>query len=194
VKNLTRKEQIRLVAENMFRQKGYAATSMRHLAKAIGIEAASLYNHISSKEDLLKDICFESAAEFFNAINDVQKLELPPDEKLAAAIMAHVKVVTSNLNGSAVFLHEWRFLSEPHRSEYKKVRKAYRQEFRNILNEGVKKGYFKPVDTKLYSLSILSALHWIYDWYNPSGELSPEDLGRQFSYVLLEGVRKSSTK
>jgi len=190
VKTLSRKEQIRIVAEELFKKRGYAATSMRHLAEAVGIQAASLYNHYKSKELLLRDICFDIADLFFTEINKVKDLDLPPDKKLEMAIKVHILVVTNNMNSAAVFLHEWRFLEKEQLNEYIEIRRKYRQVFVNILEEGVVQGYFKAVDTSLYSLSILSAINWVYDWYNPNGPLSPEELATQFTYILLEGVRK----
>ncbi len=199
MKTLSRKEQIRIVAEELFKKRGYAATSMRHLAEAVGIQAASLYNHYKSKELLLRDICFDIADLFFTEINKVKDLDLPPDKKLEMAIKVHILVVTNNMNSAAVFLHEWRFLEKEQLNEYIEIRRKYRQVFVNILEEGVVQGYFKAVDTSLYSLSILSAINWVYDWYNPNGPLSPEELATQFTYkelatqftyILLEGVRK----
>ena len=114
---MSRKDQIREIAQAMFREKGYAATSMRDLAAAVGIEAASLYNHIKSKEELLKEICYDCAEEFFTAINTVISSNVNADLKLTLAIQEHVKVVTNNLDGSAVFLHEWRVFNGTHPSE-----------------------------------------------------------------------------
>lgn len=185
-----RKEQIQEIAQNMFRERGYTATSMRDLANAVGIEAASLYNHIKSKEEILQNICFGIADEFFQAINKVKILDLPPDKKLTMAIKEHVLVITNNLDAAAVFLHEWRFLSEPHLGNFKRMRNNYEKEFQKILSDGVELRIFKPMSSKLYCLALFSSLNWIYDWYNPSGELSPQQLGEQFSYLMLEGIKR----
>lgn len=189
-RELNRKEQIRQVAQNMFREKGYAATSMRDLANEVGIEAASLYNHIRSKELLLKEICLDTADEFFSAIVKVETQELRADMKLAALIQEHIKVIVTNIDGAAVFLHEWRFLKEPHFSEVKAKRRTYRKKFEAIVNQGVEEGIFKQVDPKIFSLVVLSALNWVYDWFKADGPLSGDDLARQFSYLILEGIKK----
>lgn len=190
MKKLSRKEQIIKVAQNMFREKGYAGTSMRDLANAVGIEAASLYNHIKSKEDLLLHICLDVSQDFFDALDEIKDVEMPAAEKLTLVIEKHVTIVTQNLDGAAVFLHEWRFLQKDNFNRLKNIRKRYRAEFQKIVQAGVEEGVFKNINPKLYSLSVLSALNWIYDWYNPEGELSPTDLAKQFSYILLEGLKK----
>ncbi len=86
-----RKDQIRVKAQALFRERGYSATSMRDLAETLGIEAASLYNHISSKEELLQQICFSMAEQFFVALEPVATSSLPPKEKLLAGIEAHLE-------------------------------------------------------------------------------------------------------
>ena len=63
-KRASKKELILQKAAAMFREKGFAATSMRDLAETVGIEAASLYNHIRSKNEILEAICFDVANSF----------------------------------------------------------------------------------------------------------------------------------
>lgn len=200
---MTRKEQIHQVARGMFRERGYMATSMRDIAKAVGIEAASLYNHIKSKEEILWNTCESIADELIANLDEVKDRDLPADKKLTQAIVSHIEIVAQNLDAAAVAFHEYRFLDEkggkrdPNGGHYKKfmaMRKYYRHNFQKIIQTGVEEGLFQPVDSKLFSLALFSAMNWIYNWYDPEGILTPKQLGQQFAFIMLEGVRKRSNK
>ena len=137
-KGIQRKNQITDVATNKFREKGYRAVSMRELADHVGIEAASFYNHFDSKESILKEICFRMAHEFFNGIEEALQEEHAPDKMLALAIKSHISVITENTDASAVFFHDWRYLSEPYLSEFKELRLKYENIYREIIKCNVK--------------------------------------------------------
>jgi len=185
-----RKEQLLEVAAKLFKQRGYAATSMRDLAAELGIEAASLYHHIKSKEEILETICFDLASKFSNVIAEVNDIYFNAEEKLRTAIKNHVLIITQNTNQSAVFLHEWRNLSEPKLSEFKELRDAYEKGIRVILKDGMNEDVFDNVDEKFASLTILSTVNWINEWFKPNGKMSTEEIAQNLSDFILGGLRK----
>src|SRR6187399_2050658 len=104
--NLSRKEQVIRKAAELFREKGYAASSMRDLAQKLGIEAASLYSHIKSKEEILINLCFDMATEFRKSLDEVEKQNATSIDKLRNGIIAHIQVMAKDLTASAVFMNE----------------------------------------------------------------------------------------
>lgn len=185
-----RKQQIEEKATTLFRERGYAATSMRDLAQVLGIEAASLYSHIKSKEEILQKICFRMADEFFEAWKDVESVQTSAGDKISKAAIAHVKVITRNTDASAVFFNEWRHLSEPHLSDFLAMRDDYEGRFIQIIKDGMTSGEFEQVDAKFMMLTILSSLNWTHNWYKPGGSLTPEEIGVRLSNLVLNGLNK----
>ena len=92
----TTKQRVRQVAQKLFRERGYAAVGMRELAKEVGIQAPSLYNHYKSKDDLLREICFDMAKYFFEAFDKAVATEEKFQRKLKAVIKAHIGVIASS--------------------------------------------------------------------------------------------------
>jgi TetR/AcrR family transcriptional regulator, cholesterol catabolism regulator len=188
--NTTRKEQITDTAATLFSQRGYMATSMRDIAEKMGIEAASLYNHISSKEDILHAICFDMAQQFLNTIDEVNDIYFDAEQKLRMAIQNHVTILTANLTKSKVFLHEWRYLTTENKAEFITQRDKYEKGFTVILQNGEDENLFKEVDKKFAVLNILSSLNWITEWYKPDGSMTAEEIAKKLSDFILMGLSK----
>ncbi len=191
MKVIARRNQIREKAQTLFRERGYAATSMRDLADSLGIEAASLYNHIASKEEILQEICFRMAEEFFSAIEPIVESGRGPKEKLRAATEAHLAVIAANADASAVFLHEWRHMGEPFLGDFKLMRRRYEQIFRKIIEDGIAKKVFREVDPVLVTRTLLSATNWTYESHKShgsAGKLSPAEIGDIVTTILIEGI------
>lgn len=190
IENKSRKEHIQEVAEKLFREKGYTATSMRLLAASLGIEPASLYSHIKSKEEILETICFSMAAQFFNSILEIKNNTLPADTKLRAFILAHIKVVLNNINASAVFFHDWKHLSSPAKENFVEMRKTYEQEFRKVLKQGMDENTFKVNDINFTVLTIFSALNMTHEWYKSNGKWQSDEIGNKLADLLINGIAK----
>ena len=190
--NLSRKEQVIRSAAELFREKGYAASSMRDLAQKLGIEAASLYSHIKSKEEILRQLCFDMAAEFRKSLQEVEKLNVSSSEKLKLGIIGHIQVMAKDLTASAVFMNEHRHLSQPYLRDFLLLRINYINRFKAIIEEGARQGEFKDdIDKKLAVMTLFSSLNWMPMWYDPSSTIDPQNLGHQLADMLVNGLKKN---
>lgn len=185
-----RKEQLLAAAAKLFKQKGYATTTMRDLAAEVGIEAASIYHHLKSKEEILELICFEMANQLTTAIAEVNDIYFNAEERLRMAIKGHVRILTQHPNYSAVFIQDWKHLSAEKLAEFIALRDAYEKGFRVIVKEGMDEDVFDQVDEKFAALTILSALNWINEWYSPEGKMSADEIATKLSDFIMGGLRK----
>ena len=187
---INRKEQITETAAKLFRKKGYMATTMRDLAAELGIEAASIYHHVKSKEELLETICFDMANKFILNAKEVNDIYFNAEEKLRLAIKLHIETITMNQNKSAVFLQEWRNLSEPNLSKFKMLRDQYENQFTIIIIDGENEDIFDFVDKKFAVLSILSTINFVNEWYKPDGKMNAAEIAEKLSNFILGGLKK----
>lgn len=187
---INRKEQLLAAAAKLFKQKGYATTTMRDLAAEVGIEAASIYHHLKSKEEILELICFDMADKLSTAIQEVNDIYFNAEERLRMAIKSHVRILTQHPNYSAVFIHDWKHLSSEKLSQFIALRDAYEKGFRLIVKEGINEDVFDQVDERFAALTILSTLNWINEWYNPEGKMTADEIAVKLSDFIMGGLRK----
>lgn len=187
---LQRRDQVLSVAARLFSERGYRGTSMQHLAESLGILRGSIYAHIASKEDLLFEIVDRGADRFITRMEEVIASEVSPEVKLQKAIEAHVTTVAEHLEASTVFLNDWKFLSPERRDEIQAKRDLYEELIREIVEEGIEWGVFdESLDAKFASLLVLSAVNWIYQWFDPTGEFTPQQIAQTFSAMILDGFK-----
>ena len=185
---LTRLEEIIEIATDLFKAKGYIGTSMRDLADAVGMEAASLYSHVDSKDELLQNICFRMAEKFMQSIEQVTSTpNCTYTELLEMIINAHVRVITEDINATAVFWNEWKYLSEPAQTELSQLQIDYEHKLKAILEAGVATGEFRIDDTTFTTMAMLSTLNGLQKWRTYS--MPPEDLGCAFADIFINGIK-----
>ncbi len=177
------------VSVRLFGQQGYSGTSMRDIAKAVGVLPGSLYAHISSKEMLLLEIVDEGIDAFLAAVEPIVDLGVPAAERLRRAIRAHVAVVADNPEWALVVFHQWRFLVEPALGKAIAKRRRYETAFIRIFEAGIAEGTFdKTLNKRIAVLTILGALNWTPEWYSAQGTASPDELGDMMADALLSGM------
>jgi AcrR family transcriptional regulator len=189
----TRRREIEDAASTLFRERGYSGTSVRDIARALDIQGASLYAHVTSKEDVLWSIVERTASRFEAAADAALSGADPwpvagPGSRLAALVRAHVGIITDDVERASVFVSEWRSLATDRRAEIARRRDEYEHRFRTVIAEGIAAGTFAPVDPALAATFILTALNGIVTWYDPAGRLSPAAVAATYADLALRAV------
>jgi len=189
-KNGTKKEVIIEKASRLFREKGFGAASMRDLAEHVGVEAASLYNHIQSKSEILQTICFRVANKFMTNLETVESSPQSTLKKMEDVIRLHIRMMLDQYEFVYIADHEWRHLPEPYLSNFLSQRRSYRKRLGNIIEDGITRGEMKDIDPYVAVLIILSAISGIDSWQRSRKSTSAEDLESNMVKYLIEGLKK----
>lgn len=190
-KNGSKKEVITQKASLLFRKKGFPATSMRDIAEAIGIEAPSLYNHIESKNEILKDICFSIARLFTGNLREVELSGQSYLSKIESIIRFHISMVVEEYENVYISDHEWKHLPEPFLADFKNQRRNYRSRLAAILQKGIDNKEIVIVNPYVAVLTILSAISGIESWHRSAKKVDAKSLEENMVKILIEGLRNS---
>ena len=177
-------------AAKLFKQKGFGGTSMRDLASEVGIEAASMYNHIKSKDEILELICFRVSGIYISQLAEIEATQSAYGDKIKALIRLHIRLMIEDGAAVSVANHDWKYLREPALTEFKQARKQYEQGCAALIEQGIAAGEFQPVNVSVALFTILSAVRWVELWYRPGRELSAEELEAHIITMLLTGLEK----
>ena len=189
-KKASKKEFILKKAAQMFREKGFAATSMRDLAETVGIEAASLYNHIRSKNEMLETICFDVANRFTMFMDELDANNQGSIKKIETLLRFHIKQMIESFEEVIVCDREWKHLDEPYLSNFHNQRRNYRKRFALIIEEGIKNGEIKKVDAPTVVLIMLHSVNGIESWHRSTAKITAKELEDNMVLIMIDGLRK----
>ncbi len=189
-KNESRKDVIVKAGAILFREKGFGAASMRDLAEKIGIEAASLYNHIRSKNEILESICFGVANRFTAFFEEIELKNEAPLDKIETIIRFHIHQMIENHEEVIVSDREWKHLDEPYLSNFHTQRRNYRKRFAALIEEGIKKGQVKKIDAPTAIIIMLHAVSGIESWHRSTAKISAKELEDNMVVILIDGLKK----
>lgn len=188
-KKASKKELIVQKAACMFREKGFPATSMRDLAESVGIEAASLYNHIQSKSEILQEIIFRIADDCNKQIDELDKSGMTNLEKIDSVMRYHIQMMLHRFEEYHVMINEWIHLEAQPLSDFILQRRNYVQKLESFISDGIKTKEIKPVLPYVAVLTILSAVRGLEFWHRSQKSYSPEELEENMVSCLVGGLK-----
>jgi AcrR family transcriptional regulator len=184
-------EAIRRAGLRLIFEHGYAAMSLRQLAAEVGIQSGSLYNHITTKQELLFDLVREHINELLRQLDRALDGKEQPDEKLRAFVAFHVTYHMTRKREVFIANSELRSLEPKNYDAIVALRGAYEQRLAQILAEGVDEGVFEVEDIQVATFAILALLTGICTWYRPGGRLTREAIISAHEKLVMSGVAPS---
>lgn len=183
-----RKTEIITVAAQLFKDKGYSAVTMRDIAQAMDIKAASLYNHIKSKQEILVLIVIEIAEEFTATMNEVVASSESTIKKIEKVIQLHIDITLRDANALACLNNDWMHLADSELTYFIKMREEYENNFRTIIKKGMEEGTIAKLNLEVIIFSTLSTLRTLYLWYGKKKSPDAAILKTNMIQVLLNGI------
>jgi len=182
------RETILRAAASIFQEKGYHAASMQDIAEAVDLKKASLYHHVSSKQEILLALLDEALGLIVERLEGAITPDLSPNQKLRQAMGAYLGFLAENRSLSSVLLLEHRSLEPQYKDLHIPRRDHVERIWQGIIEEGISAGEFKAQTPGLVSKALLGVLNWTITWYHEDGPLSTEEIADRFSDLFLQGL------
>jgi len=182
------KSDILQAAAQIFRRKGYHAASMQDIADAVHLQKASLYHHVTGKQDILLAILDKALDLLIDDLQHVVDSDLTPEEKIRRAMQIYIERLTEDTSLAAVLLLEYRSLEPDLRVRHIERRDRYDHLWRGLIREGVEANLFRPVDEAVATFALLGVQNWMITWFRQDGRFTARQLADQFCDLFINGL------
>src|SRR5947208_9160296 len=187
---VTASERILRAAIALFRERGYHGSSMRTLARALRMEAASLYYHFASKQDILFAILDRTLDGLLDGVGRAVAAVDGPPARLRAAVRFHVLFHTDSQHEAFLSHSELRSLTQANPRLVLARRDEYERVFRGLLASGARAGVFQVSDVRLTAMAILTMCTGVATWFSDGGRLAPEAIADRYVEMIMRSVKR----
>jgi AcrR family transcriptional regulator len=177
-------------AAQVFRQKGFHGASMSEIAVAVNLQKASLYHHVTSKQEILLALLERALGLLTEHIAAITSQPIPADQKLRQMIRAYLSALADNADLTAVLLFEHRSLDKKSHARHVPQRDMFEGLWREVLNEGVRTKVFDCGDTGMAVRALMGVMNWTLTWYRPEGGKSIEQIADEYADLMFHGLLK----
>jgi AcrR family transcriptional regulator len=177
-------------AAQVFRQKGFNGASMQDIAAAVNLQKASLYHHVTSKQEILLALLDRALGMLTDHIAGIAAQDLPVDQKLRQMMRAYLIALADNSDLSSVLLFEHRSLDKKSHARHVPQRDKFEGLWRDVINEGVRTGVFECPDAGVAVRALMGVMNWTLTWYRPNGGKTIEKIADEYADLMLHGLLK----
>lgn len=179
-------------AAQLFRDRGFDATSVSDVARALGLTKAGLYHHFESKEALLFEILTFGLDRVRDEVLVPVRTIRDPEERLRQLIARHARIATRGQGAVAYLGDEVRALPSSARREIERRQRVYLDLLRRTLAELKQQRKLHDVDPTVAAFGIIGMILWLPRWFRQGGRLSPDQIADTISAMALEGLLRKA--
>jgi TetR/AcrR family transcriptional regulator, cholesterol catabolism regulator len=183
-----RRAEICRTAARIFRDRGFDATSVSDIARALGMTKAGLYHYFDSKEALLLEIMNFGLDTVRDEVIAPVRGVRDPEERLRQLLMRHARVSTRGGGAVAHLTDEIRALPARARKPIEQRMRSYFDLIRDTLSELEAAGRLRDIDPTVATFSVLGMILWLPRWFRQDGRLTQEQVATEIANLALGGL------
>ena len=184
----TTRDTIRTAAIEVFYLRGYAAATIRQIAARLGMRGGSIYNHYTSKQEILRDIMSRTIEQLSVGLDEATAGESEPGERIRQAVIYHVRFHKDHRKEAFLADSELRSLEPEAYREIVRGRKRYEKAVQAILEDGVRAATFTLGDTRLASYAIITACSAVGTWFRPEGPQTIDEVAEAYADFMIRAI------
>jgi TetR/AcrR family transcriptional regulator, cholesterol catabolism regulator len=189
-----RASEVYRTAAQVILEKGYDATSVSDIARALGITKAGLYHYIHGKTQLLYNIMQYGLSELEREVAQPAQAIDDAERRLRFMIEMHARIVTRGHGAVTILVDEARALTAAQNRVITKRKRAYLDYLRATLRELKSEGKLRDVNITVAAFGILGTINWLSRWYQAEGSLHEQEIAAQIVDIALNGLTKPSRR
>jgi AcrR family transcriptional regulator len=187
-RNLQKTEEIYRVIARLFAYRGYHSTSMREIARELGMNQSSLYHYFTSKQDILFTLMNDAMDDVLAILEETSSMDLLPEDKLNRVLGFYTQYYAGDQERLILLINEMNSLDEEYRSILVGKQKQYVQLIKSILNELAEQGKIKQIDPAIATFAFFGMVHYTTKWYHKGGPVSLDQLANSFVEIFTKGI------
>lgn len=183
-----RKNRVYEVATETLWQKGYDKTSIRDIAKATDMTTAGLYYYFKSKEELLFQILKAHMEDMISGIEQIPVESTDPLELIKAYIQYQIRTYCSDKYRTKLILNDDDCLTGEWYDLIKNQQRQYLDFWRKALENYCRQEGLTIDYIAIDAHCLVGMCAWVYRWYDPEGEITPEILAKKIFQTFIFGL------
>jgi len=191
-RNLQKTEEIYRVIARLFAYRGYHSTSMREIARELGMNQSSLYHYFTSKQDILFTLMNDAMDDVLAILQEISSTDLLPEDRLNRVLGFYTQYYAGDQERLILLVNEMNSLNEEYRSILVGKQRQYVQLIKSILEELAAQGKIKQIDPAIATFAFFGMVHYTIKWYHKDGPVSLEQLANSFVEIFTKGVLTNS--
>jgi AcrR family transcriptional regulator len=189
----SRRAEICRTAARLIRQRGFDASSVSEIARALKMTKAGLYHYFTSKEELLLEIMLFGLDTVCDEVITPTQSIRDPEERLREIVMRHAQI-TTRAEGSVAQIDEVRALPPAAQRKVRELQRRYSDYLRDTLSELKAQGRLRDVDLTVAAFSIIGMILWLPRWFRQGGRLTAPQAANEIANIALAGVLAPNAK